>query len=96
MSNVESISVALFEAQNARYTKILKYALAGWAATAVLLISMICYLVTVDIQTEEYTETTTVAQDSGDGGSNSYTGGNSIGEANYYSNQNVQKDEAQD
>jgi hypothetical protein len=81
MANLDTISVALFESQSARYTKLLRCTLIGWALSVILLVGLLYNVVLNDMQQEDMS----ISQESADTGTNNYIGGDSV--ANYYSSQ---------
>ena len=85
---IKVIPLAAHEAAMSRKNKLLKWLIISYTAIVLLLIGAIYSIaISTEIETETTateTTTTTVDQDSGDGGENTYAGGDVIGEANYY------------
>ncbi len=74
---MQTIPLAAHDTQMARMTRIIKWVIIGWVLTCALFVGTLWQVNTDTITT---TETKEVTQDSGDGGSNLYAGGDmSIG-----------------
>lgn len=97
-SQIDTVSAAVFEAQAHRHMQLVRWMVIGWAATAVVLCFVLLAFIgtwSEEVTTETWTETTTVSQDGGDGGTNNYAGGDLIGNANYYGDENVHEDDGE-
>lgn len=67
---MQTIPLAAHDTQMARMTRIIKWVIIGWVLTCALFVGTLW-----QIDSSTVTSTETVSQDSGDGGSNLYAGG---------------------
>ena len=89
MNEIQTIPLTAHESECTRLHKTIKWLIIGWAVSVLLLVSLCYSFAFSEYETTTTTETTTeetytdesVAQDSGDSGSNIYAGGDYYGNA---------------
>lgn len=83
-NELETVSLAAYEALASRMTRIIRYLIMGWAISmcAMGLVLVISLSYTEEVVTETTETTAEVIQDADDNGSNVYAGGDVNGYAN--------------
>ena len=86
MSEIERVSMATFEAQAERSSKLIRWMILGWAVSVV----MLGFVIMTMASYEDTITTSEITQDSEDYGRNVYAGGGYYGNADdqgYYSDE---------
>lgn len=99
MTQLDTVSSAVFQSQAQHFTNIIRWLIIGWASSVIALGAVLYVQCAYEDEYELTTEETTtedVDQNSGDGGMNHYIGGDFNGEATYSQNVNEKDDSEAD
>lgn len=90
MEEIQSVPLTAYESMSSRLCRIIRWVVTGWAITAVAL--GLVLVISFSYTEEVVTETTEVAQEADDYGSNTFSGGDYYGGApNGQNNQDESK-----